>query len=104
METEFKTCACCGETLPITEFHLHSNFSDGHLNICKKCRSVKQKESRMRAKQNRIIQLEQMKKENEEKGTVLKHYTPRELLTELKSRGYVWKEMYCKVSVDYDNI
>ena len=47
-------------------------------------------------------------------GTVLKKvakdckplsdYTPRELLTELKSRGYVWENMYIKQTVDYNKI
>lgn len=46
-------------------------------------------------------------------GTVLKKvakqrtladYTSRELLTELKCRGYVWSDMYCKCVVKYADI
>lgn len=34
----------------------------------------------------------------------LDKYTGRELLLELKSRGYIWREMYMKKYVDYNNI
>ena len=34
----------------------------------------------------------------------LKAFSPRELLEELKSRGYVWEKMYVKQYVDYSKI
>lgn len=34
----------------------------------------------------------------------LKSFSPRELLEELKSRGYVWEKMYVKQFVDYSKI
>lgn len=34
----------------------------------------------------------------------LSSYTPRELLAELKSRGYVWERMYVKQFIEYSKI
>lgn len=34
----------------------------------------------------------------------LKDFTPRELLKELKSRGYIWENMYVKREVVYEDI
>lgn len=34
----------------------------------------------------------------------IEKYTPRELLAELKRRGYIWKEMYVKQTVEWDKI
>lgn len=34
---ETKICKKCGKLLPIDEFYLHKEMSDGHLNFCKNC-------------------------------------------------------------------
>jgi len=43
--TEGKTCCRCGETLPLSSFHIDSNSSDGRRGACKSCRAI---ETRMR--------------------------------------------------------
>ena len=32
-----KTCACCGETKPVTEFYLSAKAKDGRQSYCKSC-------------------------------------------------------------------
>jgi protein-arginine kinase activator protein McsA len=38
-----KTCRKCGETKPLSEFYKNKESKDGHLNICKTCKCVYQR-------------------------------------------------------------
>lgn len=81
METT-KVCTKCGRTLPISEFSKCSGSKDGLQHHCKKCKSLYMKGY--------------YKGENESKEHLSKVYTlpelakfkPRELINELKARGY----------------
>lgn len=45
----FKTCSKCGETKLISKFPLDKKNLDGHLGICKSCKSLYYKEKYRRA-------------------------------------------------------
>lgn len=38
-----KTCRGCCTTKPITDFYLHPQMKDGHLNFCKACRKTQER-------------------------------------------------------------
>lgn len=131
--TELKYCPHCKTLKPLSEFHKNKASKDGCQPICKKCRheadvernkmlkerkhaakeinntdnqiSVNQTEDKMEKKE--VIKTTDgrtlIKKEDSGLKPIEK-YTPRELLTELKRRGYIWKEMYVKQTVEWDKI
>lgn len=45
-----KACFKCGKTFPVTEFYVHPQMSDGHLNKCKTCTKEDTKASKARRK------------------------------------------------------
>lgn len=59
---ETKVCKCCGKKLPISDFEV---YAKGHRNVCRSCRA----------------------KENPSSDK-FKGFTSRELIEELKHRGY----------------
>lgn len=69
-----KKCSCCEQVLPITMFNKHGRSKDGYESICVQC------------KQNA-------------KGCnpKLVSFTPRDLMEELKARGYSGKLVYTQV-------
>ena len=75
---ETKVCKVCGKELPITEFRKTPICPNG-VNTCHKCSARKRAENKER-------------KEAFEGGgktdTELSRFTPRELIEELKMRGY----------------
>ena len=68
---ELKTCSRCGKTLPLKEFYKRKNSNDGHDARCKDCKKQYNAEHRV---SGRLEELEQ--------------YTNRQLLDELKHRGF----------------
>lgn len=60
-----KVCSKCGVELPITAFDKHGRSKDGYASICKACK----------AQQNGC-------------NPELEKFTPRELIEELRARGY----------------
>lgn len=60
-----KVCACCGNELPITAFNKHGRSNDGYETICRACKA---------------------KADNG--NPELAKFSPRELIEELKCRGY----------------
>ena len=61
---ETKICKCCNKELPIDNFDLHRRSKDGHVHICKQC------------------------KLNVKANTMFSNVSSRELIEELKKRGY----------------
>lgn len=75
METVIKTekqCNKCGRVLPIDSFHIYRKNRDGHTSICKSCRSVSA------SRQNNNLGV----------NPKLSDFTSRDLIMELRSRGY----------------
>lgn len=94
-EIETKKCCKYGEVKPTTEFYKNIKAADGYDIYCKECkRSLSREFYAKKISQKRI----------EETNNALSKYTPRDLLTELKRRGYKWEKMYCLQEIKYENI
>lgn len=105
METHFshlkasKVCACCKIEKPISEFGKRASLADGHNIYCKSCQNAKLRESRARRKNTlpppTALSAPDAASHDSQGKTPLSEYTPRELIMELKARGYkgrlVWQ-------------
>lgn len=84
---ETKKCKCCGRELPVSEF---GRSPLGVYNTCKECVRKNQMGARADKKKAR-----QMEKDVEEARLLrLSDFSPRELMAELKRRGYKGKITY----------
>lgn len=84
METpKTKVCRKCGEEKPVDQFRRMLNSPDGYTHVCRRCIGNKTKNSRW-------INRELPKGANPE----LARFAARELIEELKSRGYTG-ELQC---------
>lgn len=90
MEQEtVKTCKCCGRTLDISNF---KKCRWGYVSVCMDCDKQHREENRQVRKQER---LDKARREIENvRDKRLADFTPRELMTELKRRGYEGKLTY----------
>lgn len=74
---ETKKCTICGSELPVSEFAHHPKAADGLCNACNKCRSKKTRKPR---KSTLIVG-----------NPDLASFKPRDLIEELRMRGYKGK-------------
>ena len=81
MEIQTKTCTVCGKTLPISDFYRKSSSPDGYYCACKKCQIDQIKKSRIN-------------KTEKNKDSILSEFSPKELIDELKARGYYGELKY----------
>ena len=105
-----KICACCKIEKPLSEFGKSAGNKDGHDYYCKDCKSKIQRENRLKrlAKEANTLpppvtspapdaasHAPTEHAEEPQQYKLLKDYTPRELILELKNRGYkgrlVWQ-------------
>lgn len=120
-EIKTKRCSHCGKELPVSMFHRSSNSSDGYQSWCKPCinEDARNRTARKRAEKAAAQHAANLvpadsctfttvdgKTYNkvEPKLKTLEEYTPRELLVELKRRGYIWSDMFVKQSIDWSKI
>lgn len=93
---ETKVCTDCGKELPITNFRKgRANGTEFTMSICKDCWRKRQQEGKEKRKQQQLKE-----KENEVKDAKaqrLQAFTPRELMQELKRRGYEGELTYTEV-------
>lgn len=75
---ETKVCKVCGKELPLSEFRKSLLVPNG-IATCKKCVNEKIKKTKL------------FKETTGSTNTELAKFTPRELIEELKSRGYKGK-------------
>lgn len=91
---ETKVCKCCGRQLSLDHF---KRGCYGYVSVCLDC----DKQHRTEKRQARID--EQKKKYEdlraEKRNLCLADFTPRELMTELKRRGYRGKLEYVETHV-----
>ena len=93
-EIKTKVCRKCGQELPISEFSRKASSKDGLQCYCKECSNrvsvecaKKRRETKqLEAKENERIEFE--KKYKIYTNRELAKFTPRELMLELKARGY----------------
>lgn len=85
-------CRSCGRELPLSEYR-PSRL--GLLKTCNECMCKHQKEAKLSKKLSRL------KEDEVEKARVMRlsDFTPRELMCELKRRGYEFKMEYTEVHV-----
>ena len=102
---ETKVCRKCGRELPTENFFKNHTCKDGVDTICKDCKNEYQREWQKKNREKKKLQA----KENEriEFGKKYKIYTnrelakftPRELMLELKARGYEGELLFREVKV-----
>jgi hypothetical protein len=97
---ETKVCKHCGRELPLENFYVNKSLKGGYDNTCKECKNTYAKEwqkknrekKKLQAKENERIEFE--KKYKIYTNRELAKFTPRELMLELKARGYEGELVY----------
>ena len=89
MEQTLKKCRCCGRELPM------SNFKKGRwgvVSVCNECDKQHRAENRQARIDKAKQKIEDVRAENRQ--LCLADFSPRELMAELKRRGYEGKLTY----------
>lgn len=102
---ETKVCKKCGRELPISDFYTNSKAKDGLSTYCKECSNVlsveyarkRRARKKEEAKENERIEFESKYKIYTCKE--LAPFTPRELMLELKARGYTGDLIFQEIKV-----
>lgn len=84
METATKICKHCGVEKPLSEFHRVSRNKDGINDWCKDCVNEYQRKREAEKRKKRLHEKELALHGNPE----LAKFQPRELIAELRARGY----------------
>lgn len=104
-EIRTKVCKCCGEELPVTSFYEKKTAADGYQTYCKKCQNKKMVEyARNKKEKEKARKIEEERVEFEKKYKIytnreLAKFTPRELMLELKARGYEGELLFREVKI-----
>lgn len=97
-ENETKVCKCCGKELPITEFRKgKASGVEFVVSVCKTCMRNKLIDGHAKRKLQKVKSHEQ--ELAEAKIMRLSDFTPRELMAELKRRGYEFKMEYTETHI-----
>lgn len=94
MENENKTKLCpkCKRTLPYNLFWKNSSAPDGLYSYCKECCSIIKKKRREEKKLGQGGNLKKIYSDAE-----LARFTPRQLIAELRTRGYSGELKYTQI-------
>ena len=84
MEQETKICKRCGRELPISNFK--TTRWGGRVSVCTECATNKLRENKRKKLDEQKQKVEDVMAENRQ--LCLADFTPRELMAELKRRGY----------------
>lgn len=107
---ETKVCRKCGRELPTENFYKKSSAKDGLQPLCKECSNKMASECAKRSREKKKAQAKENERiEFEKKYKIytnkdLAKFTPRELMLELKARGYVGSLLYKEVIVNEHHI
>jgi hypothetical protein len=93
---ETKVCRKCGKELPTSEFFTSKKAKDGLHSYCKSCcmEAAKESQRRRKEKKKKGEMAEFEKKHKIYTNIELAKFTPRELMLELKARGYEGELLY----------
>ena len=93
---ETKICKKCGRELPLENFSKNAKTKDGLQNHCRACASEYSPQiwKRNKAQNNENERIEFEKKYKVYTNRDLAKFTPRELMLELKARGYEGELLY----------
>lgn len=93
---ETKVCKKCGRELPVGEFYKMPASKDGIDSVCKECRKVGMRENYKAKKSEALRRKEGLPFNVDDKtgGAGLESYSARELMLELRRRGYSGKLTY----------
>lgn len=98
MEQEtVKTCKCCGRTLDIRNFK--TTRWGSKVSVCTECATNKRRENKQRRIEEDKRRVEDTRAENRQ--LCLADFTSRELMVELKRRGYEGKLLYTETHTIY---
>ena len=90
MEQILKQCRCCGRELPLNNFK--KTRYGGYVSVCTECATNKLRENKQKRIDEQKQKVEDMRAETRQ--LCLADFTPRELMAELKRRGYEGKITY----------
>lgn len=85
-----KKCSKCGRELPISEFYRSSSSKDGLQGWCKDCTNNRLRENGLEPVDKTLDKTLDIRNAKNS-GSSLKDFTPRELINELRQRGYTGK-------------
>lgn len=88
-----KRCSDCGRVLPFSMFYNRTKSKDGLQHICKDCTAERHARTRDKANTARLAKLDF------KVAHPLSAYTPRELMDELRQRGYRGKLEYVQTII-----
>ena len=83
-----KKCACCGQELPLSSFNKSKQSPDGHYTYCRECVSKRNKEKYAKMKSEKQSSAPVEFHKPVVLNTDLQRFQPRELISELRRRGY----------------
>lgn len=109
MIMETKVCKKCGRELTVSEFYKNPHSSDGLHSYCKVCAVKGVMESRRKRAQSGKAETKEQKPVEQPKhkvytNPVLAPITPRELMLELKARGYEGELVFKEIKVTVHRI
>lgn len=82
--SQTKTCTCCKRVLPLEAF---GKKGDGVQTTCKECTNKKMRQYRLQ------------RQSKPTKNPALEEFTPQELITELRARGYEGNLTFTEIKV-----
>ena len=89
---ETQVCKCCGRELPL------ENFTRGGFGLLKTCKECLGKNRSNGQKQKKMNELDDLRRQLQEARALrLKDFKPRELMIELRNRGYEGTLTYTEV-------